>query len=77
LALIEGNHRGWTDRYIVAELAGALVLFAMCKIMMRAGTLCRLISLSPSEVSIAAEQTRSLSKALRPKAKCEFLYGRS
>ena len=29
LALIEGNHRGWTDRYIVAELAGALVLFAM------------------------------------------------
>jgi hypothetical protein len=48
-----------------------------CKIMMRAGTLCRLISLSPSEVSITAEQTRSLSKALRPKAKCEFLYGRS
>jgi hypothetical protein len=45
-----------------------------CKIMMRAGTLCRLISLSPSEVSITAEQTESLSKELRPKAKCEFLY---
>lgn len=28
LALIEGNHRGWTDRWIVAELSGAVVLFA-------------------------------------------------
>ncbi len=28
-ALIEGNHRGWTDRSIVAELAGALILFAV------------------------------------------------
>jgi EmrB/QacA subfamily drug resistance transporter len=27
LALIEGNHRGWSDRWIVAELAGALILF--------------------------------------------------
>jgi EmrB/QacA subfamily drug resistance transporter len=29
LALIEGNHRGWTDRTIISELAGALVLFAL------------------------------------------------
>jgi EmrB/QacA subfamily drug resistance transporter len=29
LALIEGNHRGWTDRWIVAELLGALVLFGL------------------------------------------------
>jgi EmrB/QacA subfamily drug resistance transporter len=29
LALIEGNHRGWDDRWIVAELAGALMLFVL------------------------------------------------
>jgi EmrB/QacA subfamily drug resistance transporter len=29
LALIEGNHRGWTDRAIVAELVGASVLFGL------------------------------------------------
>jgi EmrB/QacA subfamily drug resistance transporter len=29
LGLIEGNHRGWNDRGIVAELSGALVLFAL------------------------------------------------
>jgi predicted MFS family arabinose efflux permease len=29
LALIEGNHRGWTDRWIVAELLGALALFGL------------------------------------------------
>src|SRR5260370_2702991 len=29
LALIEGNHRGWDDRWIVAELGAALVLFAL------------------------------------------------
>jgi predicted MFS family arabinose efflux permease len=29
LALIEGNHRGWADRGIIAELAGALVLFGL------------------------------------------------
>ncbi|QPF90383.1 MFS transporter [Bradyrhizobium commune] len=29
LALIEGNHRGWTDRWILAELGGALVLSAL------------------------------------------------
>jgi EmrB/QacA subfamily drug resistance transporter len=29
LALIEGNHRGWTDRWIVAELIGAFTLFAL------------------------------------------------
>src|ERR1700744_4426576 len=27
LALIEGNHRGWSDRWIVAELTTALLLF--------------------------------------------------
>ena len=29
LALIEGNHRGWTDRWTVGELAAALVLSAL------------------------------------------------
>jgi EmrB/QacA subfamily drug resistance transporter len=29
LALIDGNHRGWTDRWIASELAGALVLFML------------------------------------------------
>jgi EmrB/QacA subfamily drug resistance transporter len=29
LALIDGNHRGWSDRWIVAELFGALMLFAL------------------------------------------------
>jgi EmrB/QacA subfamily drug resistance transporter len=29
LALIEGNHRGWSDRWIIAELTGALLLFAL------------------------------------------------
>ena len=29
LAFIEGNHRGWTDGWIVAEFAGALVSFAL------------------------------------------------
>jgi EmrB/QacA subfamily drug resistance transporter len=29
LALIEGNHRGWTDHWIVAELIGAFVLFGL------------------------------------------------
>jgi EmrB/QacA subfamily drug resistance transporter len=29
LGLIEGNHRGWTDPWIVGELAGALILFAL------------------------------------------------
>jgi EmrB/QacA subfamily drug resistance transporter len=29
LALIEGNHRGWTDRWILGELAAALVLFVL------------------------------------------------
>jgi EmrB/QacA subfamily drug resistance transporter len=29
LALIEGNHRGWTDGWILAGLAGALVLFGL------------------------------------------------
>jgi EmrB/QacA subfamily drug resistance transporter len=29
LALIEGNHRGWTDRYILSELAGAFALFVV------------------------------------------------
>jgi EmrB/QacA subfamily drug resistance transporter len=29
LGLIEGNHRGWTDRWIVAELTSALLLFAV------------------------------------------------
>lgn len=29
LALIEGNHRGWGDPYIVSELLGAVVLFAL------------------------------------------------
>ncbi len=29
LALIEGNHRGWSDRWIVTELLGALALFAL------------------------------------------------
>jgi EmrB/QacA subfamily drug resistance transporter len=29
LALIEGNHRGWSDHWIVAELTGALLLFAL------------------------------------------------
>jgi predicted MFS family arabinose efflux permease len=29
LALIEGNHRGWGDRYIVAEGVGAVTLFAL------------------------------------------------
>jgi EmrB/QacA subfamily drug resistance transporter len=29
LALIEGNHRGWTDPWILAESAGALLLFAL------------------------------------------------
>lgn len=36
-----------------------------CKIVMRAGTPCQLISLSPSEVSITAEQTESLSKGAK------------
>ena len=29
LALIEGNHRGWSDRWIIAELASAAVLFGL------------------------------------------------
>src|SRR6516165_852641 len=29
LALISGNHRGWTDRWIVAELLSAFLLFAL------------------------------------------------
>jgi EmrB/QacA subfamily drug resistance transporter len=29
LALIVGSHRGWTDRWIISELAGAMVLFAL------------------------------------------------
>ena len=29
LALIEDNHRGWTDQWILAELAGALFLFTL------------------------------------------------
>lgn len=29
LALIEGNHRGWSDRWIVTELASAVVLFGL------------------------------------------------
>src|SRR6201996_4122573 len=29
LALIEGNHRGWGDRWIIAELASAAVLFGL------------------------------------------------
>jgi EmrB/QacA subfamily drug resistance transporter len=29
LALIEGNHRGWTDPWIIAQGLGALVLFAL------------------------------------------------
>jgi EmrB/QacA subfamily drug resistance transporter len=29
LALIEGNHRGWTDGWILGELVGALILFAL------------------------------------------------
>jgi EmrB/QacA subfamily drug resistance transporter len=29
LALIEGNHRGWSDFWIIAELAGAFVLFGL------------------------------------------------
>jgi len=29
LALIEGNHRGWTDRWIVEELTSALALFGL------------------------------------------------
>jgi MFS family permease len=29
LALIEGNHRGWTDPWILSEWVGALVLFAL------------------------------------------------
>src|SRR6201996_7255684 len=29
LALIEGNHRGWSDRWIVAELLGAALLFVL------------------------------------------------
>ena len=29
LALIEGNHRGWSDRWILSELVGALLLFVL------------------------------------------------
>jgi EmrB/QacA subfamily drug resistance transporter len=35
LALIEGNHRGWTDRWIIAELTGAFVLFGLFVIVER------------------------------------------
>src|SRR6202007_9650 len=29
LALIEGNHRGWTDPWILGEGAGSVILFAL------------------------------------------------
>jgi MFS family permease len=35
LALIEGNHRGWADRWIVSELASAAVLFGLFVIVER------------------------------------------
>ena len=38
LALIEGNHRGWSDRWIIAELASAAVLFGLFIIVERQQT---------------------------------------
>ena len=38
LALIEGNHRGWGDRWIIAELASAAVLFGLFIIVERQQT---------------------------------------
>src|SRR3984957_14399976 len=35
LALIEGNHRGWSDRWIVTELASAVVLFGLFVVLER------------------------------------------